>query len=211
MALHSKEDFIKLCGIKGKRPKNQLNTYAKRGKIVFSGEYIDDSIPENRDFMQSRLEKKQEKLKKDIKELGSVDYPDRSNKKTPNVQDPDTNKISIDRKLKLQQLEKLEVDTRLQELKERKLLGEIVPAELVKDTFSRFSQNTLNSMNDYMDKWITLFAGQYGLSTEETIKYRTEIKESLNHANDRAVQETINEFDSLIAQHSEKRSPGERK
>jgi len=59
MALHTKKQFADLCGI---TPGN-LSNYAspKRRKVVYSGDYVEDTIEPNISFLKKCLHKKAEK------------------------------------------------------------------------------------------------------------------------------------------------------
>jgi hypothetical protein len=52
MALHSKKEFAAICGLKTKN----LAVYESRGKLVYTGESIDDGIEPNRSFLKKWTE-----------------------------------------------------------------------------------------------------------------------------------------------------------
>ena len=52
MALYSREEFCTLTGLASKN----LSVYVIRGKLVFSGEFVDTSIDMNAEFLQYRLD-----------------------------------------------------------------------------------------------------------------------------------------------------------
>lgn len=54
MAFLTKKEFATKCGISTK----SLSTYLKRNKITYSGEFIDDSNPVNKEFIEYRQEKR---------------------------------------------------------------------------------------------------------------------------------------------------------
>lgn len=54
MAFLTKKEFATRCGISTKT----LSTYRKRNKIIYSGEFIDDSNPVNKEFIEYRQEKR---------------------------------------------------------------------------------------------------------------------------------------------------------
>jgi hypothetical protein len=67
MALHTKKQFAKLCGITTK----ELSVYAgpKRRKVVYSGDYVDDTIQPNIDFLRTWLDKKKYEMNKPLPPL----------------------------------------------------------------------------------------------------------------------------------------------
>lgn len=54
MAFLTKKEFATKCGISTK----SLSTYRKRNKITYSGEFIDDLNPVNKEFIEYRQEKR---------------------------------------------------------------------------------------------------------------------------------------------------------
>jgi len=55
MPLYTRKQFAELCDV----TVNYLNVYIGRNKVILSGEYIDDSIPQNGYFLQKCLDKQQ--------------------------------------------------------------------------------------------------------------------------------------------------------
>src|SRR5688572_23421791 len=91
--LYKKKEFADLCGI----PTNALAVYVQRNKVILSGDYVDDSIEQNRDFLKKRQEKlgitaevKTEKPSRNTK--SEYKEPTMPVPETPNVQDPDQSK-----------------------------------------------------------------------------------------------------------------------
>lgn len=99
MALHTRAQFAELCGLKEGTARAYISTNIKRGKILPSGDYIDDTIPENAEFI------KKQKLKNLFKDETPITKepepetppkkkqyhyvkPDKDLPEPPNVQDP---------------------------------------------------------------------------------------------------------------------------
>src|SRR4051812_20197767 len=69
--LHTRKSFAKLCNVQ----EQQIGVYIRRGKIIEKNKRIDDSVPENKEFIDNRnakisgLEKKVASEPTDPKEI----------------------------------------------------------------------------------------------------------------------------------------------
>jgi hypothetical protein len=225
MALHRRKKFAELCGVS----QPYLNNYIKRGKVILSGDYVDDEIPQNIDFYKSRKPKNEsgsllegniiEKLIKQAEQELSLIEPKKEGgnqhtKKIPEVKQPENKEsgglYNIDVKLKLQQLSKLEVDTRIQELKEKKLIGDVIPTDLVKVVFVQHSQSILTEFKNSVDDIITILAKSKGMNVNEIAEIRGSLVKVVNVAVDKAIGATKNNLQNIIDEFSIKKEVGER-
>lgn len=218
MALYTKAQFAEKCGIKNKGSA-YIATYIKRGKLILSGDYIDDTVAENRDFLNKQIErnaKTEQNTKPPKSRAGHLKIapPARPDIPVPNVSEPDysgENTGGIDKKIKLQQYEKLKVDTRLQEIKEQKLRGVLIPTDLVRDLFARYTKLVVGEFGNTLDKFITRVSGEHAIPNEKQAKYRVEILDGINEMNESAINDTLKNLRQLIDEFKETRERGERK
>ncbi len=204
MALHSKADFAKLCGMTA----SNLHNYIHRDKkVIMSGDYIDDSHPINKLFLEKRKAKVFDEKPKPI----NVSVPNNT-QPVPKVEKPEPGTddyIKLDRKLKAQQLEKIEVETRLLELKEAKMNGELIPTELVQAVYMQQNQSFITSFNNSIDDFLTLFSKKKGLSHDETVAYRSEIIKIINEASKASIEITKTNIQNIIDEFTIKKEVGE--
>ena len=218
MALHLKSDFAKLCGL----TTGNLTNYIKRGKVIMSGDYVDDTIAENKDFLEKRKEKPEPTAPE--KKLRLI-RPDPAPPEIPNTGDEDEDngiddEDSIDadgsesgyalnkKKLK-KQIAKLEVDTRLQELKEEKMRGELIPVDLVKNLFRTHTQSILTSMKEGIEELLVNFSAEARLKGDQLASLRGKMVGILNGGVDKSVSTTQKNMRSLVDQLKIKRDVGE--
>lgn len=202
MALYSRKEFLELCGHEyDNSARSKISMWIKRGSIIETNGKIDDSIPKNRDWV--------------IKQKDS-----RAAKDSPDTQDPEieTNGQlplegmlagSIDRRLKLHQIEKLKVDTRIQELKEEKIRGEVVPVDIIKNLFRTHTQSIITSQKDSIEEMLINIAAETRLSGEGLARLRGKMVLSLNTSVDKAIIATEKNMQSMVDEFSIKKEVGE--
>ena len=225
MALYPKSHFASLCGL----TVGNLGNYIKRGKVIMSGDYIDDSIPDNKSFLENRLAKIQAKnednqIVNPASAVVSITEPD-----IPNVQDPERKPISIPNtkssardatpsgksrnqleiEKKALEIEKLKVDTRLQELKEEKIRGEVIPISLVKGIIMNLSQSILTSHKDADEYLLIRISKEAKLSGDQLAMLRGEMIKSLNEAVEKAIKASQRNIKNLMDEFSIKKEVGE--
>lgn len=211
MALHLKADFAKLCGL----TTGNLTNYIKRGKVLMSGDYVDDSVPINKDF----LEKRKGSVPPPAPKLHMI-RPDPGPVEIPNTGEDDDDSgfgedgegesgYLLDRKLLKKKIGKLEVDTRLQELKEEKMRGELIPVDLVKNLFRTHTQSIVTSMKDGIDELLINFSVEARLRGDQVAGLRGKIVGILNNGVDKSVVITQKNMRSIVNQVKVKRDVGE--
>lgn len=218
MALHPKADFAKLCGLST----GNLTNYIKRGKVILSGDQIDDSVPENRDFVLKRKgmappepEKKLHMIKPDpgppeAQDIGPEDE-DSDDNGDDGLTDDDGSESSyaLNKKKLKKQIEKLDVDTRLQELKEEKMRGELIPVDLVRNLFRAHTQSIVTSMKDGIEELLINFSVEARLKGDQLATLRGKMVGILNNGVDKSVIISQRNMRSIVDQVKVKKDVGE--
>ncbi len=206
MALHLKSDFAKICGL----TTGNLTNYIKRNKVVLSGDYVDDTVHCNSDFLLKRFDFVKEKpvVEKKVNEP-NVSSPEIKIPKPGKISTPDDSVYGVEKQLRVQELEKKTVETRLLELKEKKLQGELIPTELVKAVFAQQTQSFITSFNNSIQDMLTLFSKKHTLNTNEISEMRGGIACIINESVDKAVDLTEKNIRNIVNEFTIKRDVGE--
>jgi hypothetical protein len=226
MPLHTRAQFADLCRLKKDTARAYIASNIKRGKIILTKDgYIDDSNEANRDFLQRCLDKASATVDISIQESNQkLKTPEAA--ETENVkQDTGSHgakkerkrngpseggsKYELDLEKKELEIEKLKVDTRLQELKEEKIRGEVIPITLVKQLFSTHSQSIITSQKDGIEYLLISISKEAVLTGDQLAKLRGKMVEILNEATDKAIESTKRNMKSLINEFSIKKEVGE--
>ncbi len=214
MALHSKKDFATACGL----TTGNLTNYIKRGKVLMSGDWVDDTVPDNKDFLDKRRAAMIQEISKELK----VDLPVPNVKPVQKVQPPapdidfkavapeSMGGLSLSQMKTSLEIEKLKVDTRLQELKEEKIKGEVIPIVLVKQIFSAHSQSIITSQKDFIEELLINISKEAKLSGTQLAKLRGKMVKGLNEGVDKAIAITERSVKVLVDEFSIKKEVGER-
>ena len=209
MALHTKVGFSKTCGI----TTGHLAVYLKRGKVVMSGDYIDDSVGNNATFLKKCQQKRgvaditadepevlPEKGK--LRRL-SADQSDVINKMFPKPGGLEAEKTA-------QQIEKLQQEVSLLKVKNEKAQGQSVQIDLVKALFSRHTKFTLVEYSNCMDKMIVRLAKRYSIPKQETAELKKEMIVEINQFTKKADEETRKDLVNIVNEFTKKKENGER-
>jgi hypothetical protein len=204
VALYSRREFAELCGLTwSDSVKSKVAMWIKRGNVIESDGKIDDSLARNRDWA---LKQKETSLVK-AEEVQVI-----SKKETPKKAKSDDSDglFSIEKQLKSQNLKKLEVDTRIQLLKEEKIRGEVVPIELIKSLFRTHNQSILTASKDGLEEILINFSQEGRLSGEKVALLRGKMTRVLNSCFEKAIETTKRQMKSVIDEYSIKKEVGER-
>jgi hypothetical protein len=201
-----------MCGLSA----GNLSNYIKRGKVILTGELIDDTKPENIDFLQKFADRKLEKSNESEINTGEiVDKHSNNTKKEPVVRQKTTPEgeteggYSLDRKLKAQELKKKEAETRLLNLKEEKIRGEHIPTELIRSIIILQSQSFVTAFKNGMEDFITIMAKAKGMNVNEVAEARGELIRVINSTANKAVDLAKKGIDNIVGEYAVKREVGE--
>lgn len=218
MPLHTKKQFADLCGIKT----GDLSNYQKRGKVVYSGEYVDDNIEPNISFFKKAQDKKngqqvpetpKEETLPATKELTTINYSEPKYKapKTPNVKPPkekEATGYSLANEKVALQIENLELKNREMEEKINTKLGNTIPKEPVVLSFQYINKNMCRNIKVGIENLITRYEKNF--TPAQFADIRAAIVKEINHAQTNAVAESKKNIAEIILISSSKKEVGER-
>jgi hypothetical protein len=217
MALHTKKDFALICGIK----LAALSTYAKRDKVICSGDYIDDAIEKNAAFMEKWRAIKQPDVPapalngkpRDERRVVAKPIDNTPPPKPPNIKPPSEFTFAgnqIDAEIKRVELDRKLEDLEIAKLKRQKMAGESMPTDLVKNTISVYSRSVSRSFNNAADNLLVEFQTMSDISREQVSSMRTKLNAIVNKAINDAYENAIDMVDNIVDEYSETRGKGDR-
>lgn len=203
MALLTRREFAELCGMKP----NALNVYIQRKKVLLSGDYVDNLIEPNKSFVEKRIA--QGKVKKEevpTEQKGpnvNVKEPEYEIPKKPNVGSPATkdkanNYMEVELEYKQRQIERLKVQTNIDEIKEAKMRGELIPIDIVENLFAQFSQSIATEFKNGLDSYLTILAKKTGMKNKEVAESRADLIHVINDSVNKAVDNSQKSIQSVI-------------
>ncbi len=209
MALYTRKQFQDLCGV----DRAYLAVYVKRGKLILTGEMIDDTIPQNKDFLDRQISKLKAASNSQEKSIPAQqviknDEPGENNQQLRH--NFSKNNVALDLELKNADLAKKEVDTRIALLKEEKLRGTVIPTDIVKVVFTQHFKSVTSAFHQAADNLIVNIAKKKDLNREEVADIRGILIEIINEAVKDSIDESKNSITNIIAEYSDKKGIGER-
>jgi hypothetical protein len=220
MAYHIKARFADLCGIE----KNKLAVYIKRGKVICSGDLIDDSLAINQEFIEkwqvkTGLREQEITVKEPIEQLKIKPKAPNVQKplaplprKIPNVQEPEFHFSGnqLDKQIKEVDLERKMEELEIAKLKRQKMAGESMPTDLVKNTISVYSRSVSRSFNNAADNLLVEFTVLAELTREQVSEMRTKLNSIVNTAVKNACDNAMDMVDNIVDEYKEVRGRGEK-
>jgi hypothetical protein len=234
MAFYLRSQFAELCGVS----KAEVSMNIKRGKIILSGDYVDDSIRSNAEFIEKWQIKRGLKIvsakepepvavlkptSEPIPEAVPAPLPNRIPKieppkprpapKSPNIQPPNEFMYAgnqLDAQIKSVELERKLEDLEIAKLKRQKMAGESMPTDLVKNTISVYSRSVSRSFNNAADNLLVEFQTMADISREQVSVMRGKLNAIVNKAINDAYENAIDMVDNIVDEYSETRGKGER-
>jgi hypothetical protein len=219
MAYHIKARFADLCGIE----KNKLAVYIKRGKVICSGDLIDDSLAINQEFIEkwqvkTGLREQEITVKEPIEQLQikpkapNVQPPIYPKQKIPNVQEPEFHFSGnqLDKQIKEVDLERKMEELEIAKLKRQKMAGESMPTDLVKNTISVYSRSVSRAFNNAADNLLVEFTVAAELSREQVSEMRRKLNLIVNDAVKNACDNAMDMVDNIVDEYKEVRGRGEK-
>jgi hypothetical protein len=207
LAFHTRKQFAELCGIDHSTSSGRgtIGMAIKRGKIVLSGELIDDQFPENAEYLRKVLDNVSSTAKAPV-----IDTPERNQPKVPTVAAPKGESgYVLERQLKQQELEKKEVETRLLNLKEQKMLGEQMPTELVKKLIFEYNQSSITSQKDGYEDLLIIISKEANLNEIQLANLRRKMVDVVNTTVNKAIDMTKRNLKIILSEFSESKRVGE--
>ena len=198
MALISRKDFAKKCGVSS----SYLNNYIRRGKVILFKNQVDTDDPENQEFFHKR-----------IGGTPPVSIP----KPTPKIPEPEpepeltaSEKIDIERR-KIEgdrrtqaTIQKLEAEARLKGLQAAKLSGESISLDVAMDIVSQLSQSFITGFRGFCENLALRIAHESRLSKQQTADMRKMITEGMNTSIDNSVEQAKLDLKKMAAEYRSK-------
>jgi len=202
MSFIKPKDFATLYGVKY----STLRSHIQRGRLVKENEHIDTDNPVNKIYI-------------DEINSGNVQIkntPSKKIKSTPTVtqfdegkESPETSNITLRRK-KAEAL-KAEREAELKQLQVQKLMGQLMPVEMVERIFTINIQTIFRTMENELENIASIYCDISGADRSHLTEMTTRMRESLQLAITTAKEKSSDEIESTILEYSETRSRGERK
>lgn len=209
MGLLSKREFGDKCGI----ATNSLATYLRRGKVVIGAdEKFDDTNPVNAAFVLKRQAKKPEgKIEKEITPVSSstalnqapTPKPKKSGKEKKKESDRFEKRFEIDTTEKEKKIGKLSLDSEILQIKRDRLMGKVIPTDIVKDLFSRHFKAMSVANKQGMDEIVLEFSKKAKMNRNDIAELKGHILRVMNKATDNAISESRKELKNIILEYSQ--------
>lgn len=216
MALLSRKDFAKICEV----PVSSVNVGVSRGNIFCPKKLIDTEHPINikfkeRQLMRQKQEKKIKVLKKKVLAAG---------KDEPVLRTPAASKkeLTADKKAAAEYAEwarrkeqagaiKIEKEAELKTLQVEKMMGKLMPVELVHQILKINIQNVFigfeNELQNIASIYCDILAGGDRAKLSKIIK---DMREKLERIIKETEKNAAKEIEGVIDEYSESRNRGER-
>lgn len=195
MAYFRKSDFAKMVGT----TTGNLSNEAKRGKLIYSGKYVDDQHPLNKEYIKHR----RELLKKKGKKIDSAVKPIPINKiSKSDLQDNSPVSITKQAKLKMlkdeQDLRKKQIAADLAELEYKRMMGSSIPTDMVEQIISLMGQSFLTSFNNAVSALLDEVSHRKKLTPKERASLKGKLIEIVNDSQSNAVVQAQMNVDNVI-------------
>ena len=221
MALHTIPQFARLCG---KRLSGVCN-YIDRGKLIKSGDYLDDQIPANKAYLEKwKIDEsliveavkklpvpkpakpakpikppKPEKIVKGKQYAPPVfPEPKPSNRKYEEPDASSTSAYSLDQQKKMVEIAYKESQTRKSLLEEAKLRGLNIPTDLVTGLFLAMGRQFQTSYNNGASQFLTDFCHRTKVSVEIKSELKGKLTKLINDSHRVAIAEMKRSIKNII-------------
>lgn len=198
MSFHKVTEFAKLCGV----GRHYVYEYIKRGKVIKSGDFIDDTIYENRKFMEER------KVKIPLETLPApkIEAPPKKKHEAPNIQVTATKGKSnfslsdLDQAKKEAEIQVLHARNEKLQIEIQKLRGQSIPTQLVKNVFAVFGKEIMNRYKDSATILLGEFLHKTKASAQVSAEMNGRLIDLINEAQSDAVEKSKIEIQNIISQ-----------
>lgn len=200
---------------------NQLSVYVSRKKVVLSGEFIDTSIPQNRDFLKRRQEKYGQKQPANPSQ--ETKQPSKPNVKEPVIEssapeidfpdddDSGSSYAVLDKKEKALNIKKKREEIEILKVKKEKLHGVLIPTDLVKVLMAQHYKSVSTAFQHASDNLIMEMSKKKKLNRNEVAELRGHLVKIINKAVNDSIDDSKDNIKNIVSEYSERRGVGERK
>jgi hypothetical protein len=218
MGLYTRLQLLEKVGLDpgSNSDRGKVSMALKRGNLILNGDgFIDDTEPKNSIWISNymlRVATKQPVLVDDAESLEETPSARTSTRK-PRNQNPlpksSGDLYKLEQELKQQELEKKTVETRLLELKEQKMRGELIPTDLVKIIFAQHSKSMVTEFKNDIEGMLTIFSKKTGMNSNQVAEMRGQILEAINNAVAKSVDHSKKNLDAIVNEFVEVKGVGE--
>lgn len=210
MALFSKGEFAKLCGMKASAFSNAI----ARGKVkVNENGMIDDKEEVNASFFKTKLAEQRNKLAADTGDDEQEDTAtDFVNDKAQAIAGPDTvgDAYALSKQQQQMQIKKLTEEVDILKIKKEKMQGEVIPTELVKMVIVQHSKSIVSEFYNASDSLLMKISKIKGLNRNEVAELRGELVGVINIAVNDSIVNSKKMIKNIVNEYATKRGRGER-
>lgn len=199
MAYYRKTDFAKMVGT----TTGNLANLAKRGKVVYSGKYVDDSLEVNKEFIKSR----KELLKKRGKKLVKVEAIPLNKIKKADLKDSSPVSTTKQAELKMlkdvEDLRKKRIAADRAELEYQQMIGSSIPTELVVQVIALLGQSFMTTFNNGASALLDEFSHRKKLKAKEKAELKGKLVEIINDSMSNGVTQAQLNIDNIVKAHQD--------
>lgn len=207
MALFKKAEWAAECNVS----RAHVSVAISRGKLVETEDgKIDSENAINQAYKANCLENAAKRGQQPGHPQEPVNAKKKAKKERVITHKPDPalkkaleKKMSVELAEKEARTAKIEREMRLMEMKEMKLSGQLIPTDLVASTIRQFMQSVMISFNEGGEAFITDMTKSLKLDRIQTASLRKQMREIINVAVNRAVNNAQKNIDNIIAEHSQ--------
>lgn len=195
MALRSKSDFAKLCGVNS----GDLSNYIKRKKVKVRKDLrIDDTNPVNRLFLKNILAKRK------VKAQPVIETP--LNEEEESTKDELVEILKTKGDLDLQQRRNNII---LQTIDIQKKQGEVIPTPAVRSLILHHSESIKTAYAEASDNLLIIIAQKAQLSSTDLADVRVKFLKLINKAIDTSIETSKKTLHTIVKEYSTKRGVGQ--
>lgn len=211
-----------MCGL----TTGNLSVYATRGKIVYSGDYVDDAIDLNLSFLRIRQDKQQsaekpvkspkteQKTPKTVEKstIPRVFKPEMAKIPAPNVEKPVENgkNYELNTQKMRTQIMKMEMEIEKLRMQSAKFMGEVIPVGLLKPSVLQHNQSILTQSKIMLDNLTRIIVKKFSIPPEEAAEFRGKCIDELNEMVRKATAVTVKSINNIVNDFAAKKNVGQR-
>lgn len=214
MGLFKQAEFAQKCGIE----QAYLTMYRKRGKVIVNEDgMVDDANTTNILFMQKCLtrvpkvvEEKLEVEKTEAKSQPSktkkgqkAQISEKKSKSSQKAVEKADERFDLDTEKKRMEIENLRREARLNDAKEEKMLGKLIPTDPVKSLFMQTIKAYTMSFKQAADKIVLEFGKRSKMNRNDLAEMRGELIAAINKASEEGITESKKGVQNIVREYSE--------
>lgn len=208
MAIYTVKEFAKACGV----TPSYLAVYVKRDQVILTPDgNVDGNHEVNRLFFEKRRKDDPAPVMNGPESIKSSPASPPPVFTNPSSSGEFMTFDSIAKQKEKLAMEKLSTEVRLNRLKEEKMLGELIPTDLVKPLVAQYAKSMITAFKNATENLIKEISKKHNISTADTADIRHRLVPIINQASTEAVEHTMKEIRNIQNEIAEKRGRGERK